>query len=67
MSSSSGPRPPPRFARQEVAPAAGYPSINVARSVPKSVSKGAGLLLVGGAAVMGFGFYRVGTFNVRRR
>ncbi len=71
MTNTSGlagpPRPPPRFARQEVAPAAGYPEINVARNVPRSVGKNGGLLLLGGAAIMGFGFYRVGTFNVKRR
>ena len=71
MSTTSGltgpPRPPPRIARQEVAPAGGYPTINVARNVPRSVGKGAGLLLLAGAATMAFGFYRVGTFNVKRR
>lgn len=67
MASTTGPKPPPRFARQEVAPAAGYPEINVARNVPKSVGKNAGLLMLGGAAVMAVGFYRIGTFNVKRR
>lgn len=71
MSTTSGltgpPKPPPRFGKQEVAPKAGYPEINVARNVPRSVGKNAGLLLAGGAAIMAFGFYRIGTFNVKRR
>lgn len=71
MSTTSGltgpPKPPPRFAKQDVAPPKGYPEINVARNVPKSVGRSSGLMLLGGAAVMAFGFYRVGTFNVKRR
>ena len=71
MSSTSGvagpPKPPPRFAKQELAPATGYPEINVARNVPRAVGKNASLYLIGGAAIMAYGFYRVGTFNVKRR
>lgn len=71
MSTTSGltgpPKPPPRFAKQELAPATGYPEINVARNVPRSVGRNAGMMLLGGAAVMAFGFYRVGTYNVKRR
>lgn len=61
------PQPPPKTVRQEVAPKGGYAPINVARNVPKSVGRGAGALLAGTALVMSYGFYRVGTFNVKRR
>lgn len=72
MSATTGltgpPQPPPKTVRQEVAPKGGYAPINVARNVPKSIGGGsAGLLLVGTAAMMSYGFYRVGTFNVKRR
>lgn len=71
MSTTTGltgpPQPPPRTVRQEVAPKGGYVPINVARNVPKSLGSGAGLLLVGTAAMMSYGFYRLGTFNVKRR
>lgn len=71
MSSSPGltgiPQPPPRVARQEVAPKGGYSQINVARNVPHTIGRGAGPLLLGTAAVMMWGYYRVGTFNVKRR
>lgn len=64
---TGGPQPPPRTVRQEIAPKGGYAPINVARNVPKSIGNGAGLLLVGTAAMMSYGFYRLGTFNVKRR
>lgn len=71
MSATTGltgpPQPPPKTVRQEVAPRGGYAPINVARNVPKSIGGSAGLLLVGTAAMMSYGFYRVGTFNVKRR
>eukprot|EP00177_Eucheuma_denticulatum_P006580 GFKZ01011977.1.p1 GENE.GFKZ01011977.1~~GFKZ01011977.1.p1 ORF type:complete len:144 (-),score=18.68 GFKZ01011977.1:65-496(-) len=66
--SASPPQPPPRTVRQEVAPKGGYAPINVARNVPKSIStRGAAWLLVGTAAMMSYSFYRLGTFNVKRR
>lgn len=72
MSTTTGltgpPQPPPRTVRQDVAPKGGYAPINVARNVPKSVGTAAGgLLLVGTAAMMSYGFYRLGNFNVKRR
>lgn len=71
MASKSGltgpPKPPTTVVRQEVAPSGGYSPINVARNVPKSVGRSAGALFVGGAAVMAFGFYKLGSFNVKRR
>lgn len=71
MSATTGltgpPQPPPKTVRQEVAPKGGYAPINVARNVPKSIGGSAGLLLVGTAAMMSYGFYKVGTFNVKRR
>lgn len=64
---TGGPQQPSRVVRQEVAPKGGYAPINVARNVPKSIGRGAGLLLVGTAAMMSYGFYRLGNFNVKRR
>ena len=65
---SGGPQPPPRIARQDVAPKGGYPPINVARNVPKSIGRnGATGLLIGTALMMSYGFYKLGTFNVKRR
>ncbi|KAI0563608.1 hypothetical protein FGB62_37g34 [Gracilaria domingensis] len=61
------PQPPPRTVRQEVAPKGGYARINVARNVPKTIGTGAGPLLFGTALLMGYGMYRVGSFNVKRR
>lgn len=62
------PQPPPRTVRQEVAPKGGYAPINVARNVPKSISPGSAVwLLAGTAAMMSYGFYRLGNFNVKRR
>ncbi|CAN8070876.1 unnamed protein product [Agarophyton chilense] len=61
------PQPPPRTVRQEVAPKGGYARINVARNVPKTIGGGAGSLILGTALVIGYGMYRVGTFNVKRR
>lgn len=61
------PQPPPRTGRQEIAPKGGYAPINVARSVPSTIGRAAGPLLLGTAALMMWGIYRVGTFNVKRR
>ena len=71
MSNTTGlagpPQPPPRTIRQEVAPKGGYARFNVARNVPKSISTGAGPLMLGTAVMMAWGLYRVGNFNVKRR
>lgn len=62
------PKPPPRIAKQDVAPPGGYAPININRNVPRSVSRNSAIaLLVGGGAVISYGFYRVGHFNLHRR
>lgn len=68
MSGISTPSPPPRTGVQDMAPSGGYAPIDIRRNVPKSVNaRSATGLFLGGAAVMAWGFYRVGTFNVHRR
>jgi GRIM-19 protein len=65
---SGPPKPPPRFARQDVAPPGGYAPITIDRNVPKSVTRGGAIaLFVGGGLTMAFGLYRVGQFNIHRR
>lgn len=73
MSTTSGvgvggvPQPPPRTVKQEVAPKGGYGKINVARNVPGSIGRIGGPILIGTSAMIMWGFYRLGTFNVKRR
>jgi hypothetical protein len=68
VSRSTGPRPPSRVSRQEMAPAGGYSPVDIRRNVPKSVTRaGAIALFVGGGLTMAYGFYKVGNFNIHRR
>ena len=52
-------------AKQELPPKGGYPAIVYARNIPTRGPSGIALFL-GGAAVMGYGFYRVIMGNRKR-
>jgi NADH dehydrogenase (ubiquinone) 1 alpha subcomplex subunit 13 len=51
-----------------MAPRGGYAPVDIRRNVPRSVTtRGAVALFAASGAIMAWGFYRVGTWNVHRR
>ena len=52
--------------KQDMAPKGGYPEIKIARNLPKRGPSGL-VTMLGGVAVMSFGFYMIAKTNRQRR